>query len=259
MDDIGTERSENKPSSASDIESAQNTKRRISEDDKSLSSPSALTSGSSGESETDPNSDSDLGESSQPQEGPLYNSTLLTAMRDYFGDDGREVQDYMKRPRNSADQEMLRVVIAGNSSDDEKLARKLYESDLMRGLYYCGDGMKEERIIVAEDDEEDIHEEAVRRSQIKGMQRYADLANEGEEFSVEGVVKFATWCVADAVFIGSSCNEEFGRKVEADLAEAGITVFAHDVGRAIANEELSVVDCLSTLMQEDSVEEALLE
>lgn len=199
----------------------------------------------------------DLGETTESE--PLFSSSLMTAMRDYFGDDGREVEDYMKRPRNSQGKPMFRIVIAGNSKGDVELAKRLRESELMRGLYYIGD--KEDRLWPDEEGEERTVEEA--RSEglvMTDMARYADVGNEGDPFSGEDVVSFATWCVADAVFVSEERAEQCDKNVEAALADAGITLFAPDVGKAIGQGELDVFKCLSPLLSdEDNTAESLIE
>lgn len=190
----------------------------------------------------------DLGETADSE--PLYTSSLMTAMRDYFGDDGREVQDYMNRPKNEQGKPLFRIVIVGNGDTDIELARRLRESGLMRGLYYVGDN--ENRLYPTEDGETRSVEEARKEGLVMtDMAKYADLANEDEAFSGEDVVTFSTWCVADGVFMGEKRAKECGREVESALADMGITMFAPDVGKAIARGELDIFECLSSLIDEE--------
>lgn len=190
----------------------------------------------------------DLGETADAE--PLYTSSLMTAMRDYFGDDGREVEDYMNRPKNEQGKPLFRIVIAGNGDTDIELARRLKESGLMRGLYYVGDN--ENRLYPTEDGEVKSVEEARKEGLVMtDMAKYADLANEDEAFSGENVVTFSTWCVADGVFMGEERAKECSREVESALAEMGITMFAPDVGKAIARGELDILECLSSLIDEE--------
>lgn len=198
----------------------------------------------------------ELGETADSE--PLYTSSLMTAMRDYFGDDGREVEDYMNRPKNEQGKSMFRIVIAGNSDVDIKLAQRLRESGLMRGLYYVGDN--ENRLYPTEEGEQQSVEQARKDGLVMtDMAKYADLGNEDEAFSGEDVVTFAIWCVADAVFMGEQRANECGREVESALADAGITMFAPDVGKAIAQGELDVLECLSPLIDEEDGAETLIE
>lgn len=198
-----------------------------------------------------------LGETADSE--PLFTSSLMTAMRDYFGDDGREVQDYMKRPRNEQSKPMFRVVIAGNGDDDIELAKRLQESKLMRGLYYVGDN--EDRLYPTEDGDIKSVEQARKEGLVMtDMAKYADVANENEGFSGDHVVSFAIWCVADAVFMGEERAGDCGDKVESALADAGITMFAPDVGKAIVRGELDVMECLLPLISdEEDGAESLIE
>lgn len=161
------------------------------------------------------------------KESPLLNSTLMNAMRDYFGDDGREVQEYMKRPRNDKGEPMFRVVVVGSGPREVETMKALKESDVITGLYYCAD--------------------------IDGvcnldMSRYGQSATVGVKNSAD-VVRFAKWVVADAVFVGPDREGCISKESEGELAAAGITVFAHDVSAAIAEGSMGVLDCLSPLAE----------
>lgn len=171
---------------------------------------------------------------------PAMNSTLMNAMRDYFGDDGREVQDYMKRPRNAADAPMFRVVVIGSGVNEIEMARRLHESGVISGLYYCAD------------EGEEGNEE---------MEKYACSTGVSARDNEEQVVRFATWAVADAVFVGPDREGWIGKESETALASAGITLFPHDVSAAIGNGTLDVSQCLATLAEdlEEPAAEQLLE
>lgn len=163
------------------------------------------------------------------KDSPLLNSTLLNAMRDYFGDDGREVQDYMKRPRNDRGEPMFRVVLVGSGPAELEAIQKLKESGVIAGLYYCPD------------------EDAVCDIQ---MSKFGQTATVSAYYSQEDVVRFSKWIVADAVFVGPDRDGCMSKESESALAEAGITLFPHDVCAAIADGSMSVVDCFMPLADE---------
>lgn len=160
------------------------------------------------------------------KDSPLLNSTLLNAMRDYFGDDGREVQDYMKRPRNARGEPMFRVVLVGSGPAELEAIQKLKESGVISGLYYCPD------------------EDAVCDIQ---MSKFGQSATVSAYYSQEDVVRFSKWVVADAVFVGPDRDGCISNESESALAEAGITLFPHDVCAAVADGSMSVLDCLKPL------------
>lgn len=167
------------------------------------------------------------------KESPVLNSTLLNAMRDYFGDDGREVQDYMKRKRNAKGEPMFRVVLVGSGPAELEAIQKLKESGVISGLYYCPD------------------EDAVCDIQ---MSQFGRSATVSAYYSQEDVVRFTQWIVADAVFVGPDREGCINKESEAALAAAGITFFPHDVSAAIASGSMSALDCLMPLV--DDSEEA---
>ncbi|KAI0564578.1 hypothetical protein FGB62_25g247 [Gracilaria domingensis] len=175
------------------------------------------------------------------RDSPHLSSTLLTAMRDYFGDDGREVQDYMKRPRTENGEPMFRCVIVGSGRRELQLAKTLIDSGVICGLYYCPD-----------------HDVACDIE----MNKYAQSTTVSAEERPKDVVRFAKWCVADAVFIGPDRQERISREDESVLAEAKITVFPHDVSAALADGSMDVKECLFPLAQgeeEVPADEQLLE
>lgn len=174
------------------------------------------------------------------KDSPHLNSTLMNAMRDYFGDDGREVQDYTKRPRNPTGQPMFRVVIVGSGPSELTLIQKLHESGVVSGLYYCPD---EGRVC-------DI-----------SMNKFGVSATVSAYSSQEDVVRFANWIVSDAVFVGPDRADCLSKESEAALAESGITVFPYDVSAAIAQGTLPVSECLFPLAAdgEDAPAEQLVE
>lgn len=176
------------------------------------------------------------------RDSPQLNSTLMNAMRDYFGDDGRELQDYMKRPRTDAGDAMFRCVILGCGKRERELAQALVESGLMSGLYYCAvDGMACD----------------------VGMDALAKTTADSTRVEQYDLVGFAKWCVADAVFIGGEQQNHLSKESEAELAEGGITVFPHDVSAAIASGSMQVKECLLPLAEADEedseAEEELVE
>lgn len=266
-------------------------------------SPSPVENDKNGKSKHDNDNETLLETSSDDQTTnvPMYNSTLLTAMRDYFGDDGREMQEYMRRPRTAETirgehQPMFRILLVLDKDDNVKLAKQLQQSSLMRGLYYFRtpfDSTYERRIVVDEDDDiEELRKYSdlnfVERSALDAdsdIDAWAQLAqspNEPDEASLSEItprdldisliVEFSEWACVDAVFIGQRAQqsllvEESGANVQSDalndleqlLAQSGITLFQWDVGKAIVDKELDVLDCLSSLIQEEDVSEALLE
>lgn len=173
------------------------------------------------------------------KESPLLNSTLMNAMRDYFGDDGREVQDYMKRRRNARGEPMFRVVLVGSGPAELKAIQMLKESGVVLGLYYCPD----------QDAVCDID-----------MSKFGQSATVSAYYN-EDVVRFSKWVVADAVFVGPEHEGCISKESETQLAEAGITVFPHDVTAAIADGSMSALDCLLPLVDnnEESPTEQLVE
>lgn len=164
----------------------------------------------------------------------------MNAMRDYFGDDGREVQEYMRRPRNKDGSPMFRVVLVGAGEREVATMKKLNESTSVGGLYYCPD------------------ENAVCNIE---MSKYGQTATVSANFDQNDVVRFAKWCVADAVFIGPDRDGCLNRESEKALADAGITLFPHDVSAAIADGTMDVRECLAPLAdeEEESPPEQLLE
>lgn len=175
------------------------------------------------------------------KDSPVLNSTLLNSMRDYFGDDGREVEEYMKRPRSEDGRPLFRVLIAGASDQDMKLAKQLVADEVTMGLYFvaeqnaeCTSEMSELACLVAEDVTND---------------QFADT-----------IVGFAQWAVADAVFVGGCMDADGVRDVERRLAEMGVTVFASDVGAAISEGKMEAFETLRPIGgDEDGANEQLLE
>lgn len=157
------------------------------------------------------------------------NATLMQAMGDYFGDDGRELDDYAKRPRNAAGKVKLRVLLVGSGKAEAATARELKASGRVRGLYYCPD----------EGTACDLNMGQLATSstvRAKGME--------------EEIVHFCKWACVDCVFAGPDHDGCIGQATEAALAAIGITVFQHDVSAAIAAGTMSVDDCLATISEE---------
>ena len=168
------------------------------------------------------------------------NNTLMNAMHDYFGDDAREVQDYFERPVNENGDPMFRVVVVGASERELETVKRLHDSGIITGLYYCP-----EIPDVCELD----------------FQGYATSTTVSANDDPWEVVRFAKWSVSDAVFVGPDRDGCIGKDAEAALAAAGITVFPHDVSAAIADGTLSVKDCLSSIIEQEDAQgaEALVE
>lgn len=165
------------------------------------------------------------------KDSPSLNSVLMNAMRDYFGDDGREVQEYMQRQLNADGKAMFRVVVVGSGGRELETMKKLSESGVITGLYYCAD------------------EEAVCDLEMSKYGRSSVVS----AYNKQGdVVAFSKWCVADAVFVGPDREGCINRESEKMLADAGITVFPHDVTAAIADGLLEVSECLEPLIDEES-------
>lgn len=156
---------------------------------------------------------------------------LVTAMGDYFGDDGREVGEYLRRPRTADGRGMFRVVVVGSGAREGLLLRALRGSGAVRGLYYCPD---EGRVCDLE------------------MEQVGVSATVSAYARQEDMVRFAKWIVADAVFVGPDRGDCVGRESEAALAAAGITVFGAEVGRAIVEGDLGVDECLQPLDEGDA-------
>lgn len=172
------------------------------------------------------------------KDSPLLNSTLMNAMRDYFGDDGREIQDYMKRPLNSANEPMFRIVVIGSGAREVAAAQAFSRSGVISGLYYCPD------------EDAACHIEMSKHARSATVSAYKRPAD---------VVRFAKWCVADAVFVGPEREGCISRESEKLLADAGITLFPHDVTAAIADGTLDVRECLAPLAETEEEEERLVE
>lgn len=229
-----------------------------------------------------PERPADIDEATTLSPQPLYNSTLLSAMRDYFGDDGREVDEYTRRPRAAETNELLfRVVLAGI---DVPLARALFKSGLCVAVYYVaprGDD-REMRVVVRNtadwerDMNDDDHFVKVTDIADDDIDKWAQLASSRDEddedeqgnshkgdkeVPVFSVVEFASWAIADAVFVADGAQLD-APELQKALTEQGITMFDTDVGRAIVNGEIEVKECLSSLVLQDddgSVSETLLE
>lgn len=191
---------------------------------------------SEGSSNADVNAAPNIGESLK--DSPILNSTLLNAMRDYFGDDGREIQDYIKRPRNDSGEPMFRVLIIGSESRELELAKRLHDSGVIMGLYYSPD------------------QEAVCDLD---MSKYGQSTFVSANFSMEEVVAFAQWSVSDAVFIGPDKQGCVDKESEKALATAEITLFQHDVSEAIAEGQLDVRDCLRSIAEKEEETESSAE
>lgn len=168
------------------------------------------------------------------KDSPALNSTLMNAMRDYFGDDGREVQDYFKRPVNEKGEPMFRVIVVGAGARELETVKRLDDSGVVTGLYYCPDTTQESELEFAD---------------------YAASTTVSSDNPAE-IVRFAKWCVADAVFVGPDRGHCIDKENEAALAEAGITLFPYDVSAAIADGTLSVKECLSSIIDQEDAQES---
>lgn len=171
-----------------------------------------------------------LGTASTPGE-PRVNVALMQAMGDYFGDDGREVDDYSKRPRNEAGKVMLRVLLVGSSEEEVATAKVLSESKRVRGLYYCAD------------------EGGSCSLEMEQFGHSSTVAADGPQVEAD-IIKFCKWAFVDAVFVGPSREGAVGADTEAELAAAGVTLFSHDIAGALAAGSMSVDDCFATISEE---------
>lgn len=150
----------------------------------------------------------------------------MAAMGDYFGDDGRELEDYLQRPRGPSGP-ALRVLIIGSGAPEARLASTLVASGRMRGLYYAASA--------------------------DGAGAMADVGSASDSTvaagAVDDVVRFCRWAFVDCVFVGSGATA-VGVKVEAQLAADGVTVFAGDVSAAVEKGAMSVDDCFASISEE---------
>jgi hypothetical protein len=169
-----------------------------------------------------------LGTASSPEK-PVVNAAVMQAMSDYFGDDGRELDDYLKRPCNDAGAVMLRVLIIGSGPAEIATAKMLGASDRVCGLYYCPD-----QAVVC-----DI-----------AMEPFANSSRIGAYAGAQAILGFCKWARVDAVFVGPDRAACGGSEAEALFAAEGITMFPHDVSAAIADGSLTVVDCFAALGEE---------
>jgi Phosphoribosylglycinamide synthetase, N domain len=157
------------------------------------------------------------------------NAGLMQAMGDYFGDDGRELDDYAKRPRNADGKVMLRVLLVGSGPAEVATAKELHASKRVRGLYYCPD-------------EAGAREEA--------MEPLANTSTVGAIGMEREIVEFCRWACVDCVFVGPDKVGCLGQATEAELAADGITVFQHDVSAAVAAGTMNVDGCFATISEE---------
>lgn len=157
------------------------------------------------------------------------NAGLMQAMGDYFGDDGRELDDYSKRPRNAAGKVTLRVLLVGSGPAEVAAAKELKASKRMRGLYYCP------------------NEAGACEMDMESLATSSTVGATGME---EEIVHFCKWACVDCVFVGPDRVGCIGKTTEAALAAEGITVFQNDVSAAIAAGTMSVDDCFATISEE---------
>lgn len=160
---------------------------------------------------------------------PRVNVGLMQAMGDYFGDDGREVDDYSKRPRNEEGKVMLRVLLVGSSEAEVATAKALVDSTRVRGLYYCSD----EGGACSLD-----------------MENYGHSSTVGADGPETEFVKFCKWAFLDAVFVGPNREGAVGAETEAELAAEGVTLFSHDISAALGEGLMSVDDCFAAISEE---------
>lgn len=164
--------------------------------------------------------------------GPArVNSALMQAMSDYFGDDGRELEEYTKHPRNAAGEIVLRVLLIGSGEAEVALAHIIHKSDRARGLYYAPD-------------DTNVTEEQL------GLTDIAQSCTVGAYDREKDIIRFCEWAFVDVVFVGPDRNGCIGKETEAALAELGVTVFPHDVSAAIAAGTMSVTECFRSLSEE---------
>ncbi len=169
--------------------------------------------------------DSPADEAQVMQSKARLQSSVLTAMRDYFRDDGREADDFCKRPTTDDGTPMFRVLIIGSGERELSLAKALYECDGVMGVYYTPEVPKVCDVRFAD---------------------YATSTGTAADDS-EGFLRFARWALVDAVFVGPERAGAVPPDVEAELANAAITVFPHDVSAAVADGTLDPAVCLAPL------------
>lgn len=175
---------------------------------------------------------------SETMKNPMMNSQILDAMRDYFGDDGREVEEYTSRPKNEDGMPQFRVAVIGSSEKEVAVAKVLMESGRVFGLYYCTE------------DVEDGYESKDRMNyNTLAVSKYCNYVKITEPKD-EQVFGFCQWARVDAVFAGSDHDYTPSKELESDLAKHGVTFFARDVSAAVVSGDISVHDCFSGLTKE---------
>jgi Phosphoribosylglycinamide synthetase, N domain len=170
-----------------------------------------------------------LGVASSAGGKPVVNAAIMQAMSEYFGDDGRELDEYLKRPRNDAGEVMLRVLLIGSGPAEVATAKVLEASDRVCGVYYCPDVP----------DVCDFQ-----------MENIANSSSVGAYAGAEAMLRFCKWARVDVVFVGPERAVCAGAEAEPLFAAQGITLFPHDVSAAIADGSLSVVNCFAALSEE---------
>lgn len=162
------------------------------------------------------------------KESPRLNSWKMNAMRDYFGDDGREVEKYTKRARNASGAPMFRVLVIGSGDRELIVAKRLAKSDVVVAVYYCPD------------------EPAVCEVEFAP---YATSTGFSATEEPSEVTRFAAWALVDAVFVGPDRPDAVGKETETALAEAGVTLFSWDVSAMVAEGEMGAEECLAALAE----------
>lgn len=157
--------------------------------------------------------------------GGVLESSLLSSMRDYFGDDGREAEAFCSRPRSKSGLPMFRVLIVGSTDAELALAKALSACNTVMGVYYAPDNANVCDV------------------------RFAPYGTSTVVSSddPEGILDFARWALVDAVFVGSGRQDAVPANVEAELANSGVTLFPHDVSDAVADGTLDPQDCLAPI------------
>jgi len=159
--------------------------------------------------------------------GGVLESSLLSSMRDYFGDDGREAETFCSRPRSPSGLPMFRVLIIGSTDAELALAKALSACNTVMGVYYAPDNANVCDVRFAP---------------------YGTSTVVSSDDS-EGLLNFARWALVDAVFVGPSRKKDgtIPEATEKELAKSGVTLFPHDVSDAVANGTLDPQDCLAPI------------
>lgn len=167
----------------------------------------------------------DAGAGDAPEAPAHLRSGMYSAMQQYFGDDGREVDSFCKRPTTDDGRPMYRVLVLGSGVRELALVRALEACPTVNGLYYAPN---EEGVCAL------------------GWPPLATSTGHAAA-DADGALRFARWALVDAIFVGPDHAGAMPPDVEKELAAAAVTVFPHDVSAAVADGALDPADCLAPL------------